>query len=144
MEEMVRGLRNQREAELKIVASLEPLANKADSSIIRFVLGSLVLDSKRHALLMEALVDLVKGEVVSEGAKGEVAAKIREHMGIERDAFEEALKLVERAPDEQIKFALQNMIEDEKRHHHVLQLMMNALSSSTTALEKWKEMVAGC
>ncbi len=119
---------------------LHESARKTKNVVIQLLLYQLALDSAKHEQMLEAILELLKkpseGGLVSEG---EGFRKIIEkHVEIERKMLEDFEKIVDKAEDKRIRFIIQEIINDEKRHHAVIKRVYELVCESEKVKdEKW-------
>ena len=115
-------IEEQIENEKKAVRLLQSSMKKTDNAVIQLMLSKLALDSTKHEKMLRAILQLLEsspGEQFRyEGA--EFRSVIEEHVEIERKMLEDFERIVDKTEDNRIKFILQDIISDEKRHHAIM------------------------
>ena len=115
-------IEEQIENEKKAVRLLQSSMKKTDNAVIQLMLSKLALDSTKHERMLRAILQLLEsspGEQFRyEGA--EFRSVIEEHVEIERKMLEDFGRIVDKTEDNRIRFILQDIISDEKRHHAIM------------------------
>ncbi|MDH5376473.1 MAG: hypothetical protein OEW95_11790 [Candidatus Bathyarchaeota archaeon] len=97
-------------------------AKKTDNMVIRLMLYQLALDSVKHEHLLKATLRLLespsKEQFKSESE--EFRKVIEKHVEIERKMLEDFERIVDVTEDNRMRFILQNIIGDEKKHHAII------------------------
>ena len=119
---------------------LHESARKTKNVVIQLLLYQLALDSAKHEQMLKAIVELLK-EPSERGltAEGEGFRKtIEKHVEIERKMLEDFETIVDEAEDNRIRFIIQEIINDEKRHHAVIKRVYELVCESEKVKdEKW-------
>lgn len=115
-------IEEQIENEKKAVKLLQNSIRKTGNAVIQLLLYQLALDSMKHEKMLRAILQLLespsKGQFKSEGE--EFREAIERHVEIERKMLEDFEKIVDTTEDKRIRFILQEIISDEKKHHAVI------------------------
>jgi rubrerythrin len=117
-------LREQQRLEQRTIDSLSPLVNETKNSVIRLFLNRLVLDSMKHVDILQAAIDLNTGVVVSEIDKNRMGKGLMEHIENEKSMLKGIENLAAKIEDKRTKFLLQQIADDEKRHHQILKELL--------------------
>ena len=139
---MSEGLKEKLESyiqvEMRIAELSEKSVAKVKNMVIKELIESIALDSRKHAGMLRALVALLehKAPFMSEDEAREVAAAIREHIKIEEEAIEHYTKLAEQAESKPLKTILSYIAEDEKRHHMLLKAISEMAAKRETLTEQ--------
>jgi len=114
-------IEEQIENERNATELLHDSAEKTDNTVIRLMLYQLALDSAKHEHMLMAILQLLespsKEQFKSESE--EFRKVIEKHVEIERKMLEDFERIVDVTEDNRMKFILQNIIGDEKRHHAI-------------------------
>jgi len=115
-------IEEQIENEKKAVRILQSSMKKTDNAVIQLMLNKLALDSTKHERMLRAILQLLRSspeeQFSDEGA--EFRSVIEEHVEIERKMLEDFERIVDKTEDNRIRFILQDIISDEKRHHAIM------------------------
>jgi rubrerythrin len=124
-EELIKMIREQQKLERKTIDSLSPLVSETKNSVIRLFLNRLVLDSMKHVDILQAAIDLNMGAVVSQIDKHRMRKGLIEHIENEKLMLKNIENLAAKVEEEKTKFLLQQIADDEKRHHQILKHLLN-------------------
>ena len=115
-------IERQIENEKRAVALLQSSTKKTDNTVIQLMLNKLVLDSTKHGIMLRAILQLLKSPPEERFRyEGEGFRKIIEkHVEIERKMLEDFESIVDKTEDNRIRFILQDIISDEKKHHAIM------------------------
>jgi len=123
-EDTLNKIKKQQEFEEKTAKKLTALSEAAQNQLIRALLHSIVLDTTKHAETYRMLLDLNERAVMGKESKGLGKAKIATHLREEALMLKQAKEISKAVKDENIKQVVENIIEDEKKHHRVLQQLL--------------------
>ena len=121
------------------------IADKAEASVdgihnimIRELIQSIALDSKKHASMLEALVSLLTRPTpsVPEEISTEIKNNITEHIQLEAKAIETYQKLLDSIDDESEKVVIKAILNDEIKHHSLLKTINKMIVEKLTLSEK--------
>ena len=119
-------LEDQKNMELRLAKILEDSPVK---SVAQCIVKALALDSLKHALLYQALIDLEKEtEFVSDPEKSTILETMKKHAKDEEEVLEKINSLMEKISDPRIKSVFKHIAMDECRHHRVLEDFVEALT----------------
>ena len=137
--ELVEYFRREAERERQYAKALEETASKSSNAMLRTIMRAVSLDSQKHALLYEALAELLENPaLVTEEENRAVIEEIERHIREEEEAVRELEKLLE---DERIKrepparFIVEMMLRDERFHHALLRRLHQAVIEPRTFTE---------
>jgi len=122
--ELINLLREQQKLEQKTIDSLSPMVSETKNSVIRLFLNRLVLDSMKHVDILQAAIDLNMGAVVSEIDKNRMRKGLIEHIENEKFMLKSIENVAAKVEEEKTKFLLQQIADDEKRHHQILKHLL--------------------
>ena len=123
-EDTLNKIKKQREFEEKTAKKLTALSEAAQNQLIKALLHSIVLDTTKHAETYKMLLDLNEKAVMGKESKGLGKAEIATHLREEALMLKQAKEISKAVKDENIKQVVENIIEDEKKHHRVLQQLL--------------------
>ena len=123
-EDTLNKIKKQQEFEEKTAKKLTALSEAAQNQLIRALLHSIVLDTTKHAEAYRMLLDLNESAVMGKESKGLGKAEIASHLREEALMLKQAKEISKAVKDENIKQVVENIIEDEKKHHRVLQQLL--------------------
>lgn len=133
-EELVRLLKKQIEIENDHVKRLEGLQKKVNTAAAQILLLEMQLDSQKHASILGGILKVLKGIPPSKTLWDyridsyvdglAVKNELQNHMKMETDVLNHVQKEIEQTKDEGLKLLLQNIAEDEKKHHRILEAIV--------------------
>lgn len=108
--------------EKKAVKLLRGSMKKTNNTVIQLMLYQLALDSTKHEHMLRAISRLLKPSSKEQfQCEGEEFRKVIEkHVQVERKMLEDFERIVDKTEDDRIRFILQNIISDEKKHHAIM------------------------
>ena len=139
--ELEKLLREQMVLEKKTAEALGSTAQKTKNSIVKLFLDRLVLDSLKHADMLQALIDLNSGTLVTMVDKEEMKESLETHVLQEKEMLERLENILEKVEDPKAKSLLKQIAEDEKRHHRILDEVTKILGWRGATDEQWWNLV---
>jgi rubrerythrin len=127
---------NEREAVKLLHDSME----KTENTVIRLLLNQLALDSVKHEHMLRAVLKLLETPSKEQFKwEGEGFRKaIEKHVEVERGMLEGFEKIVDKTEDKRVRFILQDIISDEKKHHAIMKRVHELVCESEEVKdEKW-------
>lgn len=121
-QEFMKMIEEQIENEKKVVKLLQESMKKTDNTVIQLQLHQLALDSMKHEKMLGAILQLLEfpSKELSKFEGEEFRKAIEKHVEVERKMLEDFEKIVDKTDDNRMRFILQNIIGDEKRHHAIM------------------------
>jgi rubrerythrin len=133
-------IEEQIENEKAAVELLHGSMKKTSNMVIRLLLYQLALDSTKHEHMLRTILQLLESPSKEQFRReGEEFRKIIErHVEVERKMLENFKRIVDRTEDDRIRFILQDIISDEKRHHAIMKHVHELVCESEKVKdEKW-------
>ena len=128
--DLLKNLREQRRIELEHITALKPTMNSLHDRLAVALLESLIHDSKKHASLCKALIDIERGGVRREmdvGAVIDLVHAIEEHLEVEAVMIQRLETMQTQSQDERTRLILGYMLSDERRHHSILTRLLERI-----------------
>ena len=125
--DLLKNLRAQRRTEMEHIKALKPTINAVSDRLAIALLESIIQDSKKHAALCTALIDIERGAVRREMDVGDVidlAQALEEHIDVEAKMIQALEAMVNTSPDDRTRVILGYMLSDERRHHSILKRIL--------------------
>jgi ferritin-like protein len=118
----------------KAEASIEGIQN----IMIRELILSIGLDSKKHASMLNALISLLTRPTpsVPEEFGTDIRNNIAEHIQMEAQAIETYQKLLDSIDDESEKIVIKAILNDELKHHSLLKTINKMIVEKLSLSEK--------
>jgi len=135
--ELEKLLRDQMVLEKKTAEVLSSTVQRTKNSVLCLFLDRLVLDSLKHADMLQALIDLNAGTLVTMVDREEMKDTLDKHVAQEKEMLRRLERIIEKVEDPKAKSLLKQIAEDERRHHRILDEVTKIVSWRTTTDEQW-------
>ena len=128
--DLIKKQKRSEEAMVKVVESLE---KKVHNEAARLLLSELRFDSTKHAHICEQILkalDKTKPDMLWDARIDSyvdmqvVKRELEKHVKLEESMMKDVEKIIATAKDEAIKLLLSHIVEDEKKHHKNVQLVV--------------------
>ncbi len=115
-------IKEQIENERNAAKLLQDSMKKTNNTVIQLMFNQLALDSTKHEKMLRAILQLSKPSSKEQlRREGEEFRRVVErHVEIERKMLEDFERIVDKTGDNRIRFILQDIISDEKKHHAIM------------------------
>ncbi len=126
--------------EQKAASFLHVSIGKTDNPVIKLMLYQLALDSAKHDHLLQAALLLLDSPsaAISKMESEEFRDAIKKHVEIEENMLDKFEEIVDLAEDKQIRFILEEIISDEKKHHAItMRIHKLVCEDKKVSDEKW-------
>ncbi|MFQ5711773.1 MAG: hypothetical protein ACE5GD_08350 [Candidatus Geothermarchaeales archaeon] len=141
-DKLIGMLREQTRLEQEIARALSPLADTTKNSVFKMFLRRLALDSMRHSDMLQAVIDLHTGAVVSDIDKKTMAKELDGHIRNEGEMLNRIQIIMSEVEDEKTRSLLKDMILEEKRHHQILNGLLKIIERvESISDEDWWDIV---
>lgn len=145
MSDLVELLKEQKELELSHVERLKPTIDAVPSRLVSAMIESIIHDSRKHAALCQALVDVEAGAVpikldIDMATAIKVAQAVRQHIRVEAEMIQRLESMLKEVEDDRVADILQYILADERRHHDALTRMAALLDRDETAYDEYLEL----
>lgn len=135
-------LKNQITIEKEIVDSLEKALVDMKNPAVKGVLKGISMDSVKHAELYSSVVTLLSevSVALTQENLDEQRALVEKHIEIEAKLITRLEAMMPTVEDEKVKFLLNSILIDERRHHAMLKVVLETIVHSETITEAdwWK------
>jgi len=127
-------LKKQIELEKRIVATADNSVKDMKNILVKEMINSISLDSKKHESMLTALLAMQKSTqpFISETVSKELHENIKNHIELEQEAIQTYEELLEQVENEQVKMVIQAIYHDELRHHALLKKIYNVIIEKET------------
>ncbi len=128
------------ENEKKAASLLYASAEKTNNPVIRLMLCQLALDSAKHEHMLTVILQLLESPSKEQfKCEGEGFREVmKNHVSIERGMLEDFEEIIDKIDDNRIRFILQEIVSDEKKHHAIVKRMYELLCEAKKVKdEKW-------
>ena len=126
--------KQQIELENQIVAAAEKSVSGIKNLLVKEIILSIALDSKKHANMLSALLAIQSSTqpFISEKISKEIEENILKHIKLEEKAVQTYKELLEEIDNEQEKMIIQALYHDELRHHALLKKIYGTIVEKET------------
>lgn len=135
--ELLKMLNNHKSFETKNASSLKSIIDVTDSSIVNMFLGGIMLDSTKHANILQAIIDVNAGQVLWNIDKQKMVKELKEHLEIEEKMLESIQDIIGKNKDKRIEPLIKEILADERRHHKILTQLLETLENLDVLKEEW-------
>ena len=140
--ELVEFIKRQIVIEKEIVNSLNQGVADIKNPPVKGVLTGISLDSMKHAELYTAALTLLT-KVSQALTQEELDAQrelVEKHIRLEADLIHKITNMMPTIKNSKVKFLLESILTDEKRHHALLKLVLDIIVHAETITEEdwWK------
>ncbi len=128
-EEFLEMLEKHRQIELKNIEMCQEREKRLKSAGARLMLYIIRMDSTKHAHILHTLMDVIKEGTPEhlwdyriDRYVGQVATEdeLKKHAEIEKEMIERHEAAIKKTDDRGITMLLQQIVDDEKRHHKII------------------------
>jgi hypothetical protein len=145
--ELVGFLKEQAKIERKIVRSLSRSLSHIENPPVKGVLQGISLDSVKHEKLYDAAITMLMSvsRALTQENLDEEKELVKKHIQIEAELIEKIGKMLPTVKNEKVKLLLAAILGDERKHHKLLQSILEILVEGETITEAdwwdmlWKE-----
>jgi hypothetical protein len=118
--------------EKEIANKFRILEGRVDSMAARLLIREMQLDTQKHAEILEAALKVIGGPksfweftIDVEADKRTVKRELEEHVKAEGTMMRQIDEEMKKTKDEALKLLLNHFLEDEKKHHKSLEIIIN-------------------
>ncbi|MEM3673344.1 MAG: ferritin-like domain-containing protein [Candidatus Bathyarchaeia archaeon] len=141
---LVDFLKKQIVVENEIVDSLNNGLVDVKNPPVKGVLKGISLDSIKHAELYNAAITLMTGvsQALTQENLDRQRKLVEKHIEIEAELIKKLDKVIPTIENNKVKLLLSAILEDEKRHHELLRVVLNIIVKGETITEEdWWELL---
>jgi rubrerythrin len=142
--ELVSFMKRQVDVEKEIVASLNKGLRDIVNPAVKGVLRGVSLDSMKHAELYSAAITLLteSSRALTQENLDEQRALVEKHIQIEAELIKKLEKMMPTIENKKVKFLLNVIFADERRHHGILKILLEVIVKGETITEDdWWELL---
>jgi len=142
--ELLSFLRQQIKVENEIVDSLNKGLVDVENPAVKGTLKGISLDSSKHAQMYASAIELLTKvtKVLSQKQLDHQKELIEKHIQMEAVLIKRISERISEVKDEKVKLLLNAILEDEKRHHVLLQKVLEIIvRGETITEEEWFEVM---
>lgn len=135
-EELISFFREQIKLEEEIVRSINQILRTITNPVAKGVLKGISLDSLKHAEIYRAAIEAVSlPPALTEEELNRLKKATKKHIEAEEKMMGRLNYGIETTRNEKIKFLLESIASDEKRHHELLNKIMDIVVRGETITE---------
>jgi rubrerythrin len=110
---------------------------KTKNNVIKILMQIMLIDSLKHAKVLEIILSILKTPKIESSEISEVSEHLKTHVEEEKFMMENFENMVDKVEDQKIRFLLENIITDEKRHHNIVERIAELVADSETSDDEW-------
>ena len=138
--ELLKILKNHKSLETDNANSLRSIIDGIDSSIVKMFLGGIMLDSTKHATILQAIMDIDSGQVLWNVDKYKMTQELKEHLNVEEKMLKSIQNIMAKTKDQKIQPLIKEILADERRHHQILTRLLETLQNIEVLKEEWVDL----
>jgi len=141
-QELLEFLKGQIDLEQEIVDISNKSVEEIKNTLVRELIRGIAMDSKKHAMLLNALTGMLEEPtpLIEEKAFDEIKRTIERHIELEAKAIESYGKILKEYKDDtRITTIITEIRKDETRHHSFLKRLLQAIIDKETLTEELLE-----
>ena len=127
-------LKEQKAFEDETVKRLSPMYNSTRNPLVRFLVHRIILDTMKHSDTYQTLIDLNTRALIGEIERKTMTKELTTHIKEENKMLKQAEKISGFIEDKNLKQILDQIVEDERQHHGILQKLFEMLEKEA---EDW-------
>jgi len=137
-DELVDLFKNQMRIEQTIVNSVKEGLTEIKNPAVKGVLNGISLDSLKHSEMYSSAITLLTSvpQALTEGNLEKQKELVKKHIELEVKVIQKLREIIPLVQNEKVKLLLNAILEDEKRHHDLLQKVLNILVKGETITDK--------
>lgn len=141
--EFAEFFREQARLEEEIVKSVDKALWTIKNSVVKSILKGIALDSTKHAAIYTAAEQIVQvSPALTESEYDELRKVVKWHIENEENVIKRLEDALKKTKDRKIRFLLRAIVADEKRHHQLLDAIMDVVvKGETITNDEWWEML---
>lgn len=120
-------LKEQKAFEDETAKRLTPLYNSMKNPFVRLFIHRIILDTMKHSDTYQTLIDLNKRVVIGDIDRKTMTEKLTTHIKEENRMLKQAERISRTIEDKNFKEILEQIVEDERQHHEILQKLFEIL-----------------
>ncbi len=142
-EKLIAFFRQQVKQEEEIVRSINKAVQELKNPVVISVLKGMSLDSVKHADMYKAAESVVRvAPAMSEDELNHLNEVVRWHIDNEEKVLNTVNDFIRKVEDKKIKFLLESIQADERRHHDLLKTIMSVIGrGETITKDEWWEIM---
>lgn len=137
-DELVNLFKKQIKIEQTIVDSVKEGLTEIENPAVTGVLKAISLDSLKHAQMYSSAIDLLTTvpQALTEGNLDKQKELVKKHIQLEALVIQKLCDIIPSVQNEKVKLLMHAILEDEKRHHALLQKVLEILVKGETITDQ--------
>lgn len=143
-DELVDLFKNQIKIEQTIVDSVKEGLTEIENPAVKGVLNGISLDSLKHAQMYSSAIALLTSvpQALTEENLDKQKELVKKHIELEALVIQKLREIIPSVQNEKVKLLLNAILEDEKRHHTLLQKVLEILVKGETITDQdWWDVI---
>jgi ribonucleotide reductase beta subunit family protein with ferritin-like domain len=142
-DEMIEFFKDQIKLEHHIVESITDSLKNIRNPIVKQVLRAIAFDSQKHAGIYNAAMTITSiTPALTDKEYKELETIAEKHIADEEEAMSALDKIMPKIEDPKVKFLLESIAADEKKHHELLNRIMELIVKKEAITEEdWWEIL---
>jgi rubrerythrin len=142
MKEVIDLLKEQKKLELGHVEVLSESIKDLSHPMAKVILEAIIQDSRKHAAIAQALIDVGAGEIPTKmdmdmGPAVNLHQNIKLHVRVEQDMIKMLGEIDNLVKDDRVKAFIHYLIDEEKRHHQLLNELSNLIDRDSVSIDEY-------
>lgn len=141
--ELVVFLHEQEKLEKEIVKSVNKALGTIKNPVVEAVLKGISHDSSKHADLYRSAAEIITvAPALREEEFKHLEEVVRWHIENEEKLIGRLREAINKTTNDRVKFLLESILADEKRHHDLLNMVMNIIVKGETITDQdWWDII---
>lgn len=119
------------------ISHLSETILKIHNTVAKLLLQTLMTDSLKHANILRMILGILKNPNISKEDMKDLIDSMKRHNEEEAQMMRNFEDMLEKTEDRRIRFLLENVVTDEKRHHSITERMVELIGNSQTSDDEW-------
>ena len=141
--ELVAFFHEQEKLEEDIVKSVSKVLETIKNPVVKAVLNGISYDSSKHAEIYRSAAQIIAvAPALTEEEFKHLEEVVRWHIESEEKLIGRLREAINKTANERVKFLLESILADEKRHHDLLNMVMNIIVKGETITDQdWWDII---
>jgi ribonucleotide reductase beta subunit family protein with ferritin-like domain len=142
-EELIEFFRQQEKLEKEIAKSIDKALKTIKNPAVEAVLKGISYDSSKHAEIYRSIVQIIAvAPAMTEKEYKRLEEVVKWHIESEEKLISRLQEAIDKTSNDKVKFLLESILMDEKRHHDLLNLVMDiVVKGETITDEDWWDII---
>ncbi len=141
--ELVAFFHEQEKLEEEIVKSVSKALEAIKNPVVEAVLKGISYDSAKHAEIYRSAAQIIAvAPALTEEEFKHLEEVVKWHIENEEKLIERLQEAINKTANERVRFLLESILADEKRHHDLLNMVMNIIVKGETITDQdWWDII---